>query len=230
MIRSFIPIYLVISTTTICYLSLLVWLNNPTKYSRSFACIISLMLFITALYLKNSYSIFTIEQSSMCNTLLPGDRILVKKTHNPTYKNGDIIVFTEPEMGNMNLVKRIIGVPGDSIVITDIYLYIISLESRKSYDTIIFFNDSLAQNSMHYPNIYNNSISKIPDENISESNIRLTDSYYFVIGDNHEYSIDSRNFGPVFSTHIIGKTEMILYSSHLNRLNFNRLMKIIKGK
>lgn len=165
----------------------------------------------------------------MSNTLLPGDRILVKKIHNPSYKNGDVIVLTEPEIVNKKLVKRIVGVPGDSIIITNNYLSIICLGSKKSNDTIIVLDDVLAQKYLHYPKIYNNSIYNVPDETISKGNIRLTDGYYFVIGDNHEYSIDSRLFGPVSSEHIIGKTEIILYSFNRNKFNATRVLKIINN-
>lgn len=120
--------------------------------------------------------------------------------------------------------------PRDSIIITNNYLNIICLGSKKSNDTIIVLDDVLAQKYLHYPKIYNNSIYNVPDENISKGNIRLTDGYYFVIGDNHEYSIDSRLFGPVFSEHIIGKTEIILYSYHRKKFNATRLLKIINNK
>ncbi len=100
-------------------------------------------------------------------------------------KFGDVIAF-QPN-GNENAhyyVKRVIGVPGDTIVIRNGRVYIddVELKEDDSYD-------------------------KIADPGIAESEIFLKEGEYFVLGDNRNFSEDSRsgNIGIVKHDYIIGK-------------------------
>jgi len=57
---------------------------------------------------------FEVKEASMSPTLEPGDWIVAKRRTGPL-RRGDIVVFTDPAGTGMNLVKRVIGVPGELI-------------------------------------------------------------------------------------------------------------------
>ena len=100
-------------------------------------------------------------------------------------KQSDVIVFLPK--GNMNAhyyVKRIVGTPGDTVLIKDGLLYI----NGNIYDEAGIFD-------------------RIDDGGIAESGVTLAEDEYFVLGDNRNDSEDSRsgNIGVVRREYIIGK-------------------------
>ena len=100
-------------------------------------------------------------------------------------KRGDVIVFLPN--GNQNThyyVKRVVGLPGETVQIKDERLYI---------------NGVLAEEDEGY--------DKIADAGITENEITLGSDEYFVLGDNRNNSEDSRsgNIGPIKRDNIIGK-------------------------
>ncbi len=112
---------------------------------------------------------------------------------------GDIIAFLPN--GNVNshyYIKRVVGLPGETVRIEDGYVYIndIRLEESDSFD-------------------------KIASPGIAESEILLGKDEYFVLGDNRNFSEDSRsgNIGKVKSSYIIGKVWFKL-SDKLENIGF----------
>ena len=124
---------------------------------------------------------------SMKPTLENGEKIMVNrfiyKISSP--KQNDVIVFVPN--GSMNshyYVKRVVGVPGDTVQIIDGHLYI---------------NDELY--------IYEDNYDEMAQAGIAENKITLGKGEYFVLGDNRNNSEDSRsaNIGIVNKKNIIGK-------------------------
>ncbi len=122
---------------------------------------------------------------SMENTLYNGQKIFINRFLYilSTPKEGDVVVFLPN--GNENAhyyVKRVVGVPGDSIRITDGVLYVNGMESQWITE-------------------------KILEAGIAENEFTLASGEYFCIGDNPNNSEDSRsaNVGPVKEENIIGK-------------------------
>ena len=122
---------------------------------------------------------------SMEDTLFNGQRIYINRflyiLSMP--KDGDVVVFLPN--GNENAhyyVKRVVGIPGDSIRITDGILYVNGAECKWVTE-------------------------KILDSGIAENEFILESGEYFCIGDNPNNSEDSRsaNVGPVKEENIIGK-------------------------
>ena len=140
------------------------------------------------------------------------DRVLVIKDHfiNTEYNLGDVVVFYNPnfiytknvyqeyldalQVWNLNnklsmdtaFVKRIIGLPGDTIII------------NKSGEV---FNNGTKLN-------FNNVVSGNESELI---NYTVPENYYFLLGDNRNNSIDSRIYGSVNKKQIIGKAVYKIY-------------------
>ena len=127
---------------------------------------------------------FRIEQVSMQPTLHEGEYVIVDKVsyllHPPD--RGDIIVFKHP---GEDLIKRVIGLPGDTIEIRGGRVYI---------------NGSV----LNEPYIKEPILSTLSAQKIEAGR-------YFVMGDNRNNSSDSRAFGPIPAGDIIGRAAIIYW-------------------
>ena len=133
----------------------------------------------------------TVVGPSMNNTLEDGQVVIVDKL---TYKfkdveRYDIIAFSQVENDDYYDIKRVIGLPEETILIKDGYIYI---NGEKLED--IPFDD------------------KILTAGIAGEEIVLSEDEYFVMGDNVNNSEDSRytNVGNISKTEILGKVYYIL--------------------
>jgi signal peptidase I len=126
---------------------------------------------------------FWIPTPSMVPTLLVGDRMLVNKFiyRFTEPKRGDIIVFQSVDNPKEDLIKRVVGVPGDEIAV----------RSGK-----LFLNGELQKEP------YTNK--KLPDRSFF-AKTTVPKGHVFVMGDNRANSFDSRRFGPVPEKNIEGE-------------------------
>lgn len=104
-------------------------------------------------------------------------------------KRGDIIVFRYPRNPQEYFIKRVIGLPGEKVLMKEGNVYIVNKENP---DGIKLEENYLAGDVKTY------------SMNEGEAVILESDNY-FVMGDNRNSSKDSRNFGPVNKSFIIGK-------------------------
>lgn len=147
-----------------------------------------IMVFVIAFGIAtfiNKVIIFKVEvpTGSMENTIMVGDRVITLRLsylfHNP--KRGDIIVFPYPDNEKVDYIKRIIGLPGETIEGKDGYVYINGKKLIEAYVTSLLDND-------FGPYV-------VPEDS------------YFMMGDNRAVSEDSRYWGNKFvkRSKIIGK-------------------------
>ena len=143
---------------------------------------------VTAVVLVVVFGLRTnVVGNSMEPHLYAGQEILINRLvyQISEPKFGDVIAF-QPN-GNENAhyyVKRVIGVPGDTLIIKNGRVFINDIELKED-----------------------DSFDKIADPGIAESEVYLRDGEYFVLGDNRNFSEDSRsgNIGIVKHDYIIGK-------------------------
>lgn len=134
-----------------------------------------------------------VSGSSMETTLHNGDNLIVDKLsyrfRDP--KRYDIIVFPYKYEENTYYIKRIIGMPGETLQIKDGYVYIDG--ERLTSD------------------IYGNE--RIKDPQTAESPITLGEDEYFVMGDNRNHSMDSRDpsVGVLKRSDLIGRAWVRIY-------------------
>jgi signal peptidase I len=162
--------------------------------------IIVIAVLVSFLMRTYAFQTFYIPSGSMEPTLQIGDRIIVNKLSVTwgTINIGDIVVFKAPPTENCgepvtDLVKRVIGIPGDSL--------------RSKGNTIYVNNKPLAEKWTHTEPL-GGAITPIT----------LKPNMYFMMGDNHSDSCDSRMWGPVPRSDIIGKAFVRIWP--LSRIGF----------
>lgn len=131
-----------------------------------------------------------VEGTSMLPQLHDGERLLVNKL--VYYKiqgvewghleRGDIVVFWYPSDPDKSFVKRIIGLPGETVEIRNGRVYINGAQLNEPY-----------LDSVHNQSLRDNMIKTVEKH------------YYFVMGDNRDNSLDSRIWGLVPEKYIYGK-------------------------
>lgn len=119
----------------------------------------------------------TVEGVSMNPTYYTGDVLFVNRLSEP--KRGDIVTF---ERNNKSYIKRIIALPRDTILIDNSKVYVNGEVISEDY-----INEEVFEGGNYEDNEYT-----------------LKEDEYFVMGDNRNYSLDSRKFGVVYKNEIIG--------------------------
>lgn len=156
------------------------------------------------------YDFYKIPTGSMEPTVKKNEVVLVDKTlfgisdpvfHYPFFtraepKRGDIVVFELPDNPSVNYLKRVIGLPGDSITYHDKRLTVTSRDNREIY----------LQNSV----ILDKKVPTREDNmfrqpGMAQAEWVVPEGHYFVMGDNRDHSEDSRYWGFVPQENLIGK-------------------------
>lgn len=175
------------------------------------------------------YEPFVIPSGSMIPNLLIHDHILVQKFafgihwpfsdkwliqwHQP--QRGDIIVFKYPENPEVYYIKRLIGLPGDTVVVQDGHISVNgekwSLEAISSYpgaeDGFNYYNEFIAK-SPHVVRFMTPEVISGVDSKV----YKIPEGHFFFMGDNRDQSSDSRVWGFVKNDYIVGKAWLIWLS------------------
>jgi len=174
-----------------------------------------------------------IPSGSMKPTILIGDRIFVNKLaydlkfpyttlHLARWsdpKRGDIVVFYSPQDGK-RLIKRVVGLPGDTLAMSQNRLFIngrfVKYESlhKEIIDQIeldqkshhVFFNENLP--GRQHAVMFSSSRSSLN----TFGPVIIPEGQYFMMGDNRDNSADSRFFGFVDRNLIVGRATMVVIS------------------
>jgi len=186
---------------------------------------------------------FYIPSSSMEPNLLVGDRLFVTKysygyskhsfpfspnlfqgrIFNSKPKRGDVVVFKTPADNRTDYIKRLIGLPGDTIQFIDGEIYLnnnqILRNKYKKLDYVYcgnmkvkvnFFEESISKNNS-YLIAYNNYNSYMNSDKFI-----VPENHFFFLGDNRDCSKDSRflsEVGYVHEDNLVGKAQFLFFSS-----------------
>lgn len=99
-------------------------------------------------------------------------------------QRGDVVVIVSPQPSGKRLVKRVVGLPGDTLEIEDGAL---KINGRAVSEPYVF---------------------GVPRD---RQTLRIPPDHYFVLGDNRPHSNDSNNFGPVHRNNIVGKAWLVYW-------------------
>lgn len=136
---------------------------------------------------------YQVEMLSMQSTLEPGQYVLVDKLTPrwASYRRGDIIVFRPPEAAGdaVPFIKRVIGIPGDTVELRNGQVFVNDLELDESY----LYRDSEGQTEPTDPSI------------AGATQWHVAAGQLLVMGDHRQESSDSRGFGPIDVSDVIGR-------------------------
>ncbi|MDR2902868.1 MAG: signal peptidase I [Lactobacillales bacterium] len=217
---------------------------NGKKKGGFFSNLIGILLAVLAALLLRSVLIepYNIPSSSMVPTLLIGDYLFISKypygysKHSFPFsipiipngrifegrpESGDVVIFKVPTDNKTDYIKRVIGLPGDTIQMKAGRLYInnIIVEreelSKEEFVTESGLNrytkymETLPGGKKHL--IYEISDTKQTDDTLP---VLVPAGHYFMMGDNRDNSMDSRFFGTVPAENLEGRGEIIFYSNN----------------
>jgi len=178
--------------------------NNPDSFSlwKFFAELSKTVLIVVALvYITRGFFLqpFIVDGASMEPKLHTNDYLLVDKiSYRFTQpKRGDVIVFKYPNDTSVNYVKRVIGLPGETIRIDNGKVYLINSANPQG----LLLNE---------PYINNSALTLLSDGQTKEDFPVPADNY-FVMGDNRPESSDSREWSYLPKKDVIGRVFLRAY-------------------
>ena len=205
------------------------------EYARAFFPV------ILAVFLLRSFLVepFRIPSGSMLPSLLPGDFILVNKfsygirlpvinekiIDTAVPKRGDVMVFRYPGDKSLNYIKRVIGLPGDHVLYRDKTLYINGEAMKQVEDEAYALYEiggdaRFEKRAEHLDGVIHEILvaaggphgyidAGVPGQYYENV---IPPGEYFVMGDNHDRSNDSRYWGLVPEENLVGKAFFIWFS------------------
>jgi len=211
---------------------------------------------LAVMFRSFAFEPFHIPSGSMKSTLLVGDYLFVSKYaygysrysfpfglplfegrvfEHEHPKRGDIVVFREPADTRIDFIKRVIGLPGDSIQVKDGLLYIngepvqrqhiddfTDDENKNNVRTIAQFKETLPGGKTitilkQYPHLMMPLDSFDPIYTVDDTPVFVVPAgHYFMMGDNRDNSHDSRfpDLRYVPEENIVGRAEIIFFSTN----------------
>jgi signal peptidase I len=227
-------------------------LSFLAEWARTFIVAVLLFLVVRTFVVEA----FKIPSGSMERTLLIGDFLLVNKAvygadvpftrlrlprvHAP--QRGDVVVFEWPKDVTKNLVKRLVGLPGDTLQMRDGVLVRNGTRLAESYVSRTDADADPSPEEFHWQQNYlvGTASAAGRDYNPSRNNwgpLVVPQENYFVLGDNRDNSLDSRYWGFVPDSLLKGQPMVIYYSfapdtlnrfAWLTRIRWNRLGERIR--
>lgn len=208
-----------------------------SEYLESLLVTVLLALFATTFILQA----FKIPSLSMESTLLIGDHLLVNKfifggrgawyekilPYRPV-EHGDIIVFKYPFQDHTHYVKRVIGLPGDHLKLSDQRVFV---NGKLLPEPYVVHDPAVGYDPLNYNfppqglQLYSSQL--VPEwaheiaNYVHGDEIVVPPGKYFAMGDNRDHSYDSRYWGFVDRDAIMGRPVLIYWSVEASSGDYN---------
>ncbi len=201
------------------------WARHAWEWARSVA--LALVIFVVARSFL--FEMFKIPSGSMEGTLLVGDFLIVNKLlygaevpllneRLPAVREpavGDVVVFQWPEDPTKNFVKRLVGLPADTLEMRQGILYRNGVAQREQYATHRDLQFDPATEDFRWQRDFVAPGVEVRRYHPSRNNwgpLVVPLRHYFMLGDNRDNSLDSRYWGFVPDTLVRGSPVMVYYS------------------
>lgn len=165
------------------------------------AIVIGAAVLLVALSLRLLTEAYAVPSSSMEPTLVPGDHLIVIRYLGARPQRGHVVVFDDA--AGTARVKRVIGLPGDSVQI--------------EHGQVLVNGEILVEDAYAAPSLSAaGSVHVVPA------------GHYFLLGDNRDHSADSRSFGFVPDHAVVGRARLIYWSvSRPGGIRWSRLLRMV---
>ena len=179
---------------------------------------IAILAAIMILAAKAAGPIYTVRTGAMEPTLLTGDHVFAPGGEPiSNFRRGDVIVFHFPPDPKIVFIKRLMGLPGDHLRIVNGVLVV---NSRSIVEPYIQHSAGARASPFfsNFPSFADEERSITPDTRkmlkryAASGELVVPKGAYFVLGDNRDYSSDSRSWGLIEASHVIGLVHEILSS------------------
>jgi signal peptidase I len=194
--------------------------STAREYFESIVIAVILALFVRTFVLQA----FKIPTGSMENNLLIGDHLLVNKfRYAPVSSSierallpigginrGDVLVFKYPVEPDRDFIKRVIGLPGETLELKQKKIYINGQPLNEPY---VHFLEEPRKNT---------ELSEVTSSDVRENYgpVTVPPNQYFMMGDNRDNSADSRYWGFMPRDYVKGKALLIYWSYESEREDY----------
>jgi signal peptidase I len=194
--------------------------STVREYFESIVIAVILALFVRTFVVQA----FKIPTGSMENNLLIGDHLLVNKFALApvssgfersllpigTIKRGDVLVFKYPVEPDRDFIKRVIGLPGETLELKEKKIYINGKPLEEPY---VHFLEEPHRNT---------EFSEVTSSDVRENYgpVTVPPNQYFMMGDNRDNSADSRYWGFMPRDYVKGKALLIYWSYESEREDY----------
>lgn len=200
--------------------------ETPLEFIASICSVLVFGLFILTFVFQN----FVIPSGSMLKTILVGDHVVVDRitlapktswapfVHYRDVQRGDIVVFYKPGEPDLDLVKRVVGVPGDRIHLRNGVVFLngkaqVEPQTEKTSDQayVPYRDDFPAVPTSESSDVTATWAAELPTH-VRGEDLIVPAGHFFCMGDNRPYSLDSRYWGFVPRANIIGRPLFVYWS------------------
>lgn len=140
----------------------------------------------------------SVDGASMEPTLEHGERLILNRREDP--QRFDVVVFNAPDSEDRQYIKRIIGMPGDSVAVKEGQLYV---NDQPVYEPYVEELEANVENWDQYQLDF--ELEELTGREV------VPENHYFVLGDNRINSKDSRAFGFIQDESVHGTTDLLIW-------------------
>jgi signal peptidase I len=187
----------------------------PGDFNRWYVCVLLGLLSLTgaanwALAVrKEVVQVFHVPSGSMRPTLPLGAHVLVNEMayRKGPVRRGDVVVFVIPNERYQRYVKRVVALPGDTVEVRgdDLFLNGAKLAQTPASEENVRFETN---GDARYPIVVEPPREDSPTTR-TPGPVKVPNGHCFVLGDNRNHSVDSRDVGPVPLADVVGRVDRV---------------------
>ena len=186
---------------------------SPKTWALAFA-VAGLLLWLNDRLLFESVQI---TSSSMRPTLLPNERVWLKKQFVEKIQRFDVVVVDSHALGH-RIVKRVVALPGERVKLEDSWRVLVNGRAF-DYSPVTGTTNRFSEASQHEIQLEGNP-KFFYETKFGREELQLGPDEFYVLGDNRLASGDSRDFGVVKRAEIQGRLTLVWYSFDLKMRRF----------